>query len=171
MPSELSPSDEEAFIRLWRETHQMVYRVARVLTGGREQAEDVVSGTFEIVYVKWEKVVTSPAPVGWVLKTARNLCIDEWRKWASHWVDLPVEDFIASAHMDVPADPQLAAALRHLTPRQREVLAWRYLADLSRDEIAQLLEIDVDTVAEHLKRGLHKLRVLLDEPPERRVAE
>ena len=45
--------------------------------------------------------------------------------------------------------------------RQREVVALRYLADLSEAEVAGAMRISEGSVKQHLHRGLHSLRAIL----------
>ncbi len=56
---------------------------------------------------------------------------------------------------------RLAAALRKLSERQRSVFVLRHYEDLSLEEIARLLGLDVGTVKAHLARALVKLRTEL----------
>ena len=55
----------------------------------------------------------------------------------------------------------LLAALRALPVRQRDVVACRYLLDLSEAETAAVLHLAPGTVKSHLSRGLDRLRVEL----------
>jgi RNA polymerase sigma factor (sigma-70 family) len=48
-----------------------------------------------------------------------------------------------------------------LPPKQRAVVALRYLEDLSEAETASLLDISVGTVKAHASRGLDRLREVL----------
>jgi RNA polymerase sigma factor (sigma-70 family) len=55
----------------------------------------------------------------------------------------------------------LAAALEALPRRQREVVALRYLADLSEAQVAAALGVSADAVKTHLHRGTTALRARL----------
>lgn len=56
---------------------------------------------------------------------------------------------------------ELAEALDHLSPREREVLSLYYYEDLTQKEIAQLLEISTARVSQLHARALKRLRGLL----------
>jgi RNA polymerase sigma-70 factor (ECF subfamily) len=58
---------------------------------------------------------------------------------------------------------ELAAALDRLSPTQRRVLLLRYFGDLDFAEIARTMEIPLNTVLSHCRRGLLSLRKLLTE--------
>lgn len=172
MPSELPPGDEAAFVQFWDKTHRKVYRVARAFTADHERAQDMMSEAFVMAYVHWDEVVASPSPEGWVLKTVHNCCVDEWRKWTRRWAaNVPVEDFVPPSHFDSSTDPRFAEAFGELTLRQREVLVLRYVADMSRGEIAEMLGLGVSSVATHLERGLGKLRAQLGQTSPGTVVE
>jgi RNA polymerase sigma factor (sigma-70 family) len=55
----------------------------------------------------------------------------------------------------------VSAALASLPPKQRAVVALRYLEDLSEAETASTLDISVGTVKAHASRGLDRLREVL----------
>jgi RNA polymerase sigma factor (sigma-70 family) len=56
----------------------------------------------------------------------------------------------------------LHRALAKLPKRQREVIALRYLADLTEAQIAAELGCSPGTVKSHAARGLHALRTTVD---------
>ncbi len=75
-----------------------------------------------------------------------------------------------------PADPQtaaaaavavrnaaLAGALAQLSTAQRSALALYYFEELSYEEIAEALELNLNTVRTHIRRGKQQLAELLDE--------
>jgi RNA polymerase sigma factor (sigma-70 family) len=72
-----------------------------------------------------------------------------------------------AADVSVPVDDAYAArdavsvALASLPPKQRAVVALRYLEDQSEAETAAILEISVGTVKAHASRGLDELREVL----------
>jgi RNA polymerase sigma factor (sigma-70 family) len=60
-------------------------------------------------------------------------------------------------------DEALFAALRQLPPKQRAVIALRYLEDLSEAETASVLGCAVGTVKSQANSAIAKLRTLLEE--------
>jgi RNA polymerase sigma-70 factor (ECF subfamily) len=53
---------------------------------------------------------------------------------------------------------RIGQALEKLSARQRAVFALRHFEDLSLEEIAETLELDVGTVKAHMFRAIQKLR-------------
>jgi len=66
---------------------------------------------------------------------------------------------------EVGVDPHIAAAVRVLPRRQREVVALRLLADLDAKATGEVLGISAATVDVHLHRALARLRRELGPPP------
>jgi RNA polymerase sigma factor (sigma-70 family) len=137
------------------------YSVSRAL------AEDLTSATFERVIRAWGSYDASRASVRtWILAIARNQLTDHYRR-ASHRDARSLDDEPALVESLSAADPELDAvgerdAFRALLassqPREREVLALRFGADLSANEVAELLELSSANVHQIASRALRRLR-------------
>lgn len=86
-----------------------------------------VAEAFSRALERWAEVRSRPSPAAWVVRTATNLHIDQWRR--SNRRLRAVRDTRETA--DERLDPLLVAGLLYLSQRQREVLALRVLLDLS----------------------------------------
>src|SRR5260370_42175612 len=94
------------------------------------------------------------SPGTWLLAIAHNLLVDHYRADHSAQHD-PIgpggieEDALPVApemEQDLGLDPQLAAALGRLQPREREIVALRFGGDLNGPEIAQLTGLTLANV-------------------------
>jgi RNA polymerase sigma-70 factor (ECF subfamily) len=100
----------------------------------------------------------------WVFTIAHRRVVDEWRTRARR--DLPVAaapvPAVSSAAEDVAlarlGDERVTALLATLTPDQRHVLALRVVADLSLEQVAELLGKPVGAVKALQHRALATLR-------------
>jgi RNA polymerase sigma-70 factor (ECF subfamily) len=99
-----------------------------------------------------------------VLRTALNTHVSWWRRRRR---ETPVEGRTAlilldgtqpERSADLDLDEVLAAAVRALPLRQREVITLRVFCDLDTDATAKLLGISAGTVGAHLHRALVTLR-------------
>lgn len=139
----------------------LVYR-----TGDRALAEDVLADTFERVLRARKRFDPRRASrKTWLYSIALNRLRDHLRRREAEGRALD------RAHMpSAPGSPldaleardELAGALEHLSPDEREALALRYGADLTVPEIARLTGEPLTTVEGRVYRGLRKLRELLD---------
>ena len=111
----------------------------------------------------------------WLYRLASNACVDLLRREGRHQAAAGPSLNDEEAPLDV-ADgtpgPQEAAerrelreqieeGLRALTPEHRQVLLLREMHQLSYDEIADTLELDVGTVKSRISRGRRQLRMFL----------
>jgi DNA-directed RNA polymerase specialized sigma24 family protein len=142
------------FDGLWRRA----YGVGFVVLGDRGESEDIAQETLARALVRWKKVSEYAEP--WVVRVAGNLAIDRVRQRQR------VRGVVAA---DVPGlDGQrvdLQRALIALSPKQREVVLLRYVADLPEVDVAHELGCSVGTVKTHASRGLAALRKQLEVAP------
>jgi RNA polymerase sigma-70 factor (ECF subfamily) len=174
--------DRDAFRRLVeREGPPVVAACTRVL-GDRSEAEDVAQEAFVIAYRSlgsWR----AEGPFGaWVSRIAVRLAIRRaaqrkqvvWLDPLAADADLPGRERFRTATPHHAADPahtvlrserdaQLRAAVAALDEPYREVVAMRFFAERSLNEIAAATGRPLGTVKTHLHRGLARLRGQLGE--------
>jgi RNA polymerase sigma-70 factor (sigma-E family) len=128
------------------------------LTADEHAAADLVQDALERALLQWSRIQGDPEP--YVRRIMVNRSISIWRKFGrervtDHVPEQPVED---SGY-----DEALFAALRLLPPRQRAIIALRYLEDLTEAEVAQVLGCAVGTVKSQSNSAIAKLRIILEE--------
>jgi len=163
--------DHDAFRDLLRREDRWVRGVVYSVLGDRQRVDDV---TQQVWTAMWERVgelrdVQRWRP--WLYRLARNAAIDAGRD-ATRQRQLADRLTIESKAPEVGApadaltrDEQHAAvrrAIGELPPRYREVLTLRHLEGWSYREIAELLDVPVDTVETRLVRARRKLREALE---------
>jgi RNA polymerase sigma factor (sigma-70 family) len=144
------------------------YRLAR-----RDDAEDLTQQTFERALRSWPSFDALRAPVGvWLFSIARNILIDHYRADKTSRQE-PLENVAeerlgaTTIEPDLGLDPNLSDALDELSPRDREVVALRFGADLSGPEISEILDLGLANVQQILSRSLRRMRSTLDRPADR----
>jgi RNA polymerase sigma-70 factor (ECF subfamily) len=132
----------------------------------RTVAEDLTSSTFERVVRSWASYDPRKAGVRtWILAIARNQLTDHYRR-ASHRRARSIDEEPALIEGLVGVDPlgevgdrdAFRALLEGSGGREREILALRYGADLSANEVAELLELTSANVHQIASRALRRLR-------------
>jgi len=149
----------------FEQQHRRALRLAYVMCGDNGNAEDIVAESFARMYPAWQKGQIDD-PIAYLRRTIANQVRGSWRhKDVERRYESRVQVMWAS---ETPgADDSLAArdavsiAMTSLPPKQRAVVALRYLEDLSEAETASLLDISVGTVKAHASRGLDRLREVL----------
>jgi RNA polymerase sigma factor (sigma-70 family) len=150
------------FAEFYRISRDDCLRTVSVIVGDRDGAQELVAEAFARACASWRTLSKHPAPAAWVVRTALNLNISQWRRRRR---EVPVPDpgmlagppAAATAAQD-PVDPQIMAALLRLTARQRQVIALRLILDLDTSGTAQVLGITPNTVMAHMARALAALR-------------
>lgn len=148
------------------QAHQTrLLRLAYLLTGDRERAEDSVAEAFAKVWPHWqrgrvddERSYLTRAVVNEVTSVGRRLTVATRlrHRTATPAVALPGDD--ASAER-----LRLVSALAALPARQRAVIVLRFYDDLSEADTATVLGMRVGTVKSQTSRGLARLRTILQE--------
>lgn len=129
----------------------------RMLAGDRHLAEDI---TQECLVKAYRRIREDHRPLylrAWLDTTARNACIDEYRRRRPQ----PVEQ-VPETPVDHPEplglDPELLQAWRRLDLRHRQVLALREVDGFSYQEIADVLGTSMGAVQSLLFRSRTALR-------------
>lgn len=163
--------DETAFERLYDATRAKIYGVLLRILGRPALAEEVMKET----YLKIWKTAdgfdpTVASPTTWMVAIARNRAIDIVRKRG----DLSVED-----ELDVPEAPsetpqplarremtdelkRLLSCLGQLDPEKQRIVLLAYYSGWSRDQLAQKLDIPVNTIKTWLRRSLLEIRECME---------
>jgi RNA polymerase sigma-70 factor, ECF subfamily len=137
-----------------------------------DEAEDLTAATFERVVRSWDQFDPSRSSERtWIFAIARNLLTDFWR-WRSHRRGPSLDANPALVESIASADDPLARSLdrdalrgwlEQLAPREREVLALRYVVDLTVAEIAECLDLSAANVHQICSRSLRRLRSAVTE--------
>jgi RNA polymerase sigma-70 factor (ECF subfamily) len=139
-----------------------VYAFLAYRTGQRADAEDLTQLTFERALSAWGRFDSRKGSLKtWLLAIARNALIDYYRgsrKATLEPLEHAGEEAVMVEDPDVGIAPELAAALKGLGQRDREVIALRYGADLTGADIAAMLDLSVANVQQILSRALRRLR-------------
>lgn len=159
----------EAFSEFYDQTYLSVFRYLYGLHGGPvEDVEDLTAETFTRAW-KARQTFTGELnsnAVGWLLRIARRLVIDRYRKEENKnqdETDLP-DDFPTLGptpeHLLIQDERYqiLWGLLQDLSGRQREILTLRYFLDWRVNQIAGYLQIPENTVSVTIHRTLAQLQ-------------
>jgi RNA polymerase sigma-70 factor, ECF subfamily len=155
----------EAFRRLAARHLEESYRLARAIVGPAD-AQDMTHDAFVIAWQKWSSLRDPALFEHWFHRILINTCRNRLR----HVHRIEVRDISAGMSVAVPdvigqtlERDVLAAAMTHLTPDERIVLALRYYRDLTVEQIATELGVRQGTVKSRLHYALRRLEGFLDE--------
>jgi DNA-directed RNA polymerase specialized sigma24 family protein/tetratricopeptide (TPR) repeat protein len=139
---ELSPEvgDRGGFEAFYRAEFAPVVRLAFVLTGRQDLAEELAQDGFLAAHRRWDRVSVLEHPGGWVRRVVTNRCISSGRR---HLTELRLltplrRERVAPVEL-APADDELWSAVRDLPARQAQVLALVFLEDRAVADVADIL--------------------------------
>jgi len=164
-----SGHDESALAvtALFRDHHLELVRLALLMVGDLATAEDVVQDAFERLHGRWRGLRDPASGLAYARSSVLNGCRSVHRRAAvarKHAASLAQPRDGAPDAADAASDRgELAAALRSLPRRQREVLVLRFYLDLDAAEIAAVLRIGQSAVRSTTSRGLAALARSLGE--------
>lgn len=154
---ELSDSETPVLEETYRELRLPLLRLAFLLTGSRETAEDVVQSAFLSAQPRWHRIDDPPA---YLRRSVVNLAKDgqrrEFRRRSLLRPEPEPEPVTA-----IPEFDETWALVRQLPVTQRAVVVLHYYEDLPLVEIGHLLDRPASTVRSDLRRALDRLRKAL----------
>ena len=153
--------DQQAFAEIVREHQGMVFSICWHFLGDRALAEDLAQEVFLQLYRGLAGIQSASHLTHWLRRTTAHRCIDHSRKKYFRR-ESPIEEVQEIAARAAPADPFLHERLREtvaqLPEKQRMVVLLRYQEELGLEEIAEVLNIPVNTVKSTLHRAVEGLR-------------
>ncbi len=147
-------ADRGEFERVFRSAYPSVLRTAFLVLHDRGRAEEVTQDAFLRLYERWPKAVSYEHPAAWVRKVVVR---DAIRRAERERRQLVASVLPERGRTDSLPDLDLLAAVAALPPRQRAAVALYYLEDRPVDEIADLMEVSVSTVKQHLFQARGRL--------------
>jgi RNA polymerase sigma-70 factor (ECF subfamily) len=157
--------DTGAYGQLVQRHQEPVFRLAYLICGDPDDAEDIAQESFIAAYHALSRFDSERPLRPWLLRitanTARNKrrsvgrYLNVLRRWANEWASEADAEAQASETLEADA---LLAAVRRLSEADQTIIYLRYYLELSVAETAQALDIEAGTVKSRLSRALGRLR-------------
>lgn len=151
-PISIGVSTTLSFEGFYLANERRLFRALFVLTGSRDQAEDLAQHAFCRVWERWDHISGLDDPTGYLFRTAFNAHHSATRR-AVRAARRVVEVMVHTAPDPVPEPADLVAdrdhvarALELLTPRQREAVVLTQLLDCDASHAARIMRIRPATV-------------------------
>ncbi|MDP3763365.1 MAG: RNA polymerase sigma factor [bacterium] len=164
--------DKKRFTEIYNRESNSLFRFCLLRVSDRERALDLTQETFTRLWstISLGKEVDNPRALLYVV--ARNLIIDWYRRVKSVSLEnlskvdddreFDVPDEKSTLQIELDADSRQALAmLEKLEPQYKEVIYLRYVSDLSPKDIAEVMNLNANTVSIRITRGLEVLRKLM----------
>jgi RNA polymerase sigma-70 factor (ECF subfamily) len=156
--------DTAAFAAVIRRYQPMVFSVALHALRSRPAAEDLAQEVFLEFFRSLGRIESGAHAIAWLRRVTTHRCIDEIRR-RQHRPELAVEEVpeqaVPPSAREVFLEDRLQALVATLPARARMVVVLRFQEELDPLEIADTLNMPVNTVKSHLRRSLKLLRARL----------
>lgn len=167
----VADGEQEALTALYDLTRRQIYGLLTRLLKNAATAEEVLLDVYTQV---WQQAARFDrkrgSPFAWLMIMARSRALDRLRSGrleAAYTEELSEGTEIADAG-DVEGTAAanemqriVSSALDELPPEQREVIELAYFGGLTQSELAERLGLPLGTVKTRVRRGLLKLREIL----------
>lgn len=161
--------DRVAFEKIYSTTIGFLTNYAMRVVSDKQLVQDAIQDIFVELWNKRENLGKVSSIRFYLMKAVRrDLIRKKIKQDKNSPIDLfrrPVTDFQPSYEMMKVKDEEssekilkMKAMIERLTPRQKEVLYLKYYSNLSNNEIAEILEINVQSVYNNIYRALEVLR-------------
>lgn len=163
--------DPEAFDRLVENHTPRLYRIVRRFASDRGEAEAIVQETWLRAWRALPRSVDDRPLAPWLVRIAINVARDIWRKKRPlDFADIGGEEEFLEDEGPGPEErmsqkealEKLVRGVERLRPEYRMVIALRYEAGFSYQEMARVLDLPINTVRTHLHRAKSDLRHWLE---------
>lgn len=161
--------DHTAWSILIQQHQEAIFRLAYLLLGDADEAEDVAQETFIRAFRMLERFDTTRPLRPWLLRISSNLAHNHHRGVSRYLAALHrfYQSKLVESSGDEPEQRMEARALwqamRRLDEKDQQVIYLRYFLDLPVPEVAETLNIPSGTVKSRLSRALERLRTVIEQ--------
>lgn len=158
---------ENAFSELYRRHSPRVFAYCKRYLGNQEEAKDVFQETFIRFYKSADKNRVMTNVPAFLLRIARNICVNFLKQKKNTQGHVSYEDYMASQEeKKYSGDDELLnlinTALDTLPEKYKEMFILREYEGLSYSDIAEVTDENVSNVKIRIHRAKQKIREILE---------
>ncbi|AND41426.1 sigma-70 family RNA polymerase sigma factor [Cytobacillus oceanisediminis] len=162
---------EETIEWLMNEYGKSVVRLAFTFVKKEQIAEDIAQDVFIKCYQNLDTFRNESSYKTWIYRITVNLCKDRLKSW--NFRNIVLTDFFSKSKitnttpeselLNLERKTDLSLKVLSLPIKYREVIILYYYEELSYNQIADLLDISVQTIKSRLHRGRLNLKKIIEE--------
>ena len=162
-----SRDPDEAVTALYAAHYRSLVRLAALLVRDTATAEEVVQDSFVAMHRRWRLLRENEKALAYLRRSVvnRSRSVLRHRAVVERNAPKPAPDMPSAEHGAIVLLERSAvvAALRTLSPRQREAVVLRYYGDMSEAQVAAVMAISPGAVKTHTARAMAVLRSVLED--------
>ncbi len=158
--------DTQAFAQLYEKVYVKLYRFARYTLKNEQDAEDVVSETVMEAFEAIGKLKKEESFESWILRILSNKCKRKMREYYQKKVTYSEEQLDLTEETQVQGERilenlEVQRAFMKLDDEERMILGMHVFFGYKTREIAQMLQMNENTVRSKESRAIQKMRISL----------
>lgn len=160
--------DNDSYSWIYNTFVQDIYRYGLRFTSNKEIIQDCIQEVFTTLYKNRDRLITPENIKVYLFVSLKNNLIRTIYKESVYNHDLSediefsleptVEDEFISNEQYINQQKRIKEILTLLSPRQREIIYYRYIQELSMDEICTLMDLNYQSAQNLIQRSLKKMR-------------
>ena len=163
--------DDDALSEVYEKTYRNLFSFGKTLSPDTELVKDCTQDVFVWLLQKRAHLASVKNIKVYLLNALKNTMLDAFKK--QHVYRKFMDSYDLDDPIDVSAEEQIIAQERDmalqnltakyklaLTKRQQEIIHYRFVEELTIEEIATLLNINYQSVANTIQRSVKKIRNL-----------
>lgn len=158
----LKSGDRKAFEEIYYELHSTIYNYCFKYIRNSKLCEEITADTFVILWQKRNIIDAESAVEAFLYKVARDKSLNHLKKIArdsqmkteflGNYLELQ-ERSVERKYIEKEDLSLVEVAISKLPTKQQQVFRLKYLDGLSYKEIAQKLDVSVNTIKAHLRQA------------------
>ncbi len=166
--------DSGAYSLIYDRTVQSLFQYGMLYTSDRELVKDCIHDVFVKIYANRANLGPTDHIMAYLSIALKNTILNALKKQVNctsieeikEAEDVeensitPEASYIA-AESEAQITCELNNLMSQLPTRQREIIYYRYLEDMSIEEISKIMEMNYQSVANSIQRSLARIRILL----------
>ncbi|MGL5068909.1 MAG: sigma-70 family RNA polymerase sigma factor [Sarcina sp.] len=156
--------NKESYIELVKVNKDYLYKIAYSYVKNKEKALDIISETTYRGIANINKLKKPEFFKTWITRILINIAVNEIKKEEKYVYteeDSPL--IVDEKKANVCEKLDLYEAMDKLKDKYKTAIMLRYFNDMSIEEVASVMELPINTVKSHLRRGKEALKVYLGE--------
>ena len=160
--------DEKAYLYIYKLYAQDMYSYGMLFTTNSELVKDCLHDVFIKIHRNRKKLSQVDNISLYLLKAMKNYLFDVFDKKKELFhndtiepvfsPEYTIEDKIIRQEELHYQSRKIRQMLESLTPRQKEVLYYRYMKNLTYDEIGEIMQMNYQSILNLIQRSIKKLR-------------
>ncbi len=168
--------DTTAFTSLYERHNQRLFIYCIKIVHDNDLAEDIAHSVWERMIRLRGELQDVGNPLGFLYRTARNLCFDHLKhlKYQTSLNELPDAHHPTASASELTSEQELViTALEELPPETKEILILHYYSGYTAEEIAMMLDKSPNAIWTRISRARVQLKNLVEKglARERRITE